>query len=542
MKNFPFLLMAIIFFSSCNKENMKPSLGRGNGRSGLDSTECFIAEIDSINIIKEITADRRNIHFQLESNEWVRIRKGCVLNYSVQPESWNVELLMKDSSIINLPFLGNSFHIADDSIFLNPSGFAPLTALVKFNTPVPRKIKVSIEGKSEKSADISHIFEDNSIKHEIPVYGLYPEYQNTVEISVLDYFNRPVITHSLSIQTEPVKRVQSGEMSVIENNYSPEQKNRLFLIQNAIYDGAGDIRWYTDHGGQKYYRLTKGLIGIQAFPDKAWIGEGPDIKIINLLGEIVDTFDVPHRMHHEINEKTSGGNLLVATNAEPYFTTADDTEDMIIEIDRESGAIVKEWDLRDIFDKERERIWIENVNDWCHLNSIEYDSTDNTLLISSKLQYFLSKIDYETGAIKWICGNHENWKEPWQPYLLEPVNFDTTEHPDHDWTYAQHMPRLTGRGTFMVYDNGMSRPGTDYTRAVEYRVDTENMTVEKVWSYDLNDAARSLGSVQIYDDYSVQIGHGNKGYLYEVSRDKEILFKGKLMTFYRSYAIRLYPD
>lgn len=532
------ILFLIIVFS-CNKQEIIPD---NSGDPDEDTATCIKPVIEEGNIISDVRKTRRYLELCLENKDIIAIPVNCIEDYNIYPEKWKIELEYTDSTVMELPYLGNSFVIDKDSILVDPFGFAPLTATISFTLNEARKIRISVKSKSELGADISHDFIELKKHHTLPVFGLYADYKNTVEVSLLDYHEEPLITREIFIDTEPYERVQSGDMIVMENNYSPEQKNRLFLIQNAIYDGNGDVRWYADHGGQKYYKLSNGLIGIQAFPDKAWIGEGPDIKIINMLGEIVDTFDVPHRMHHEIIEKKPGGNLLVATNAEPYETIEDDTEDMIIEIDRENGEIVKEWDLREIFDPERERIWTENINDWCHLNSIEYDSNDNTLLISSKLQYFISKIDYSSGEIKWICGNHENWKEPWQKYLLTPVNFDTTEHVDQDWPYAQHMPRLTGYGTFIVYDNGVNRPGTDYTRAIEYNVVEEDMSVEKVWTYDLPDAARSLGSVQMYEDRSVQIGHGRKGEILEVSRQKELLFKGKLKSFYRSYSIRFYEN
>jgi arylsulfate sulfotransferase len=218
----------------------------------------------------------------------------------------------------------------------------------------------------------------------------------------------------------------------------------------------------------------------------------------------------------------------------------DDTEDMIIEIERLSGKVAKEWDLRNIFDPDRKRLWEEQKSDWCHLNSIQYDSSDNTLLISSKLQYFIAKIDYDTGDIKWILGNHENWEEPWQPYLLEPLNFDTTSNQDEDWPYAQHMPRLTADNTIMVYDNGGNRPGGNYTRAVEYKVDPESMTVERLWSFEMDEFASALGSVHVYEDNSVQVGHGLHGIVYEVDRNENLLFKASLKSYYRVYPIKLY--
>ena len=156
------------------------------------------------------------------------------------------------------------------------------------------------------------------------------------------------------------------------------------------------------------------------------------------------------------------------------------------------------------------------------------------------MQYFVAKIDYDSGEIKWILGNHENWKEPWQKYLLTPVNFDTISHPDQDWVYAQHMPRLTKDGNIIVYDNGTNRPGGSYTRAIEFKVDEENMTVEKTWTYDFGFDLRTMGSIHVYDDGNVLIGNGANGDLVEVNRQGEIIFDARLKIYYRAYPIQLY--
>lgn len=542
-RNFIISILILLFIWGCQKENTIPDdtgEKEENPEVPIDSLICDCPEIDDNNLVAGVFEQDSSLYLVLESHDTISLSQRCVNEYSIDSINWNLNLSFTDSTAFDLPFLGNHFTIDPYSIILNPSGQAPLSAIVYFSTPFPRKVRIVIEPKSELSARISTELDAFEKYHAIPVFGLYSNYTNKVTIELLNQFDEAaVLTKTIEIVTEPISRVQSGEMTVITNNFNDEQKDRLFLIQNAIYDGAGDVRWYTTHSGKKFYALSDGLIGIQTFPDKGWIEEGPDIKIINYLGELIDTFDVPHRMHHEINEKYPGGNLLVATNAEEYYTTADDTEDMVIEIDRNTGEVVKEWDLRKIFDPARKRLWTENVNDWCHLNSIQYDSTDNTLLISSKLQYFVSKIDYDTGEILWICGNHENWKEPWQPFLLEPLNFETDQYPDQGWTYAQHMPRLTDEG-FIVYDNGNSRPGDDYTRAVEFRIDTANMTVEKIWSYDFSNAARTMGSVYVYDDNTVQIGHAEKGEILEVTQDNTVLFHGRVMTYYRAYPIQLY--
>ncbi len=42
--------------------------------------------------------------------------------------------------------------------------------------------------------------------------------------------------------------------------------------------------------------------------------------------------------------------------------------------------------------------------DWFHMNSTVYDQRDDSLIVSSR-ENFVVKIDYSTGAIKWIFGD-----------------------------------------------------------------------------------------------------------------------------------------
>jgi arylsulfate sulfotransferase len=497
--------------------------------------------VSDSNIVVSVTEVQDSMVFLLEDNKRIARSTSCFWSVQVDSANWMVEIVYSDSILQFTPFLGNSFVIEEDSIQLNPYGRAPLAAQVKFSLPVRGRIRLTVHGRNEESPDISHTFDGFEQHHTIPVYGLYVDFENTVTISVLDYFGNERISRDITIQTGPRGTVICGQMQVNINEYTGDQKKKFFLVQNAIYDTEGYIRWYAGYISNKYFALSNGLIAIQLLNDK---GEPAtlieDIRIMNLMGQVVQLVDVPNRPHHEIMEKSPGGNLLVATNAQPYQSTADDTEDMIVEIDRISGEVIKSWNLREIFDPSRPRLWTEMPNDWCHLNSIEYDSTDHTLLISSKLQYFISKIDYETGQIKWIFGNHENWNEPWQEYLLTPTNFDTLVHPDRDWVYAQHMPRMTGEGTVIVYDNGRSRPEDDFTRILEFRVDETNMTVEKIWTHDFSYSTRTMGSVQVFEDDNVLIGHGEKGTITEVTREGEVVFDARLGYFYRAYPVQFY--
>ena len=523
----------IVLFSACEKESPPDP----------DPTvDLCPVQVSESNMIVGITDTTGSVIFHLEDGEEITRPASCIQGFRIDSAGWAVHLTYADSTEASIPFFGH-FEILQDSIVLNPHQFAPLTARVTFTLPYPRRARITIHGRDPDSIDLIHTFPTPDTLHAIPVYGLYGNYLNQVTIGILDHTGTERYTRHIQIQTEPLGNLVCGPMEVKVNNYKDSLTPHFYLIHNAIYDARGDVRWYTPFGASKYFPLHDHQIAMQMHGDKGNpVSVWEDIRVISLAGEQLALYDVPNRNHHEIIEKRPGGNLLVATNAEPYYSTDDDTEDAIVEIDRQTGEVVKFWDLREIFDPTRERIWSEMPNDWCHLNSIQYDSTDHTLLISSKLQYFIAKIGYETGAIKWIFGNHENWKEPWQPYLLEPENFDTIVHPDRDWTYAQHMPRLTSEGNVIVYDNGRNRPGGDFTRVHEFRVDTVRMTVRTIWTHDFDYSTRALGSVHMRENKNVLIGHGEGGTLIEVTRGGEVLFEGKVKNFYRAYPIELYQQ
>lgn len=501
--------------------------------------DCSLQVSDSNLVVG--TAERNDsLVFHLENRDSIIRPLSCFSDYAVDTAAWSMKLVYADSSEQFLPYFG-SLEIHEDSIRVDPYDWAPLTAIVNFRIPYSRRVKIRVHGRDESIPDITHIFPEPGTDHSIPVYGLYADFHNNVTLSILDNQGTERAIRTVHIRPEPLGRIDCGPMTVTTDLYEDTLGLKFFLIQNTIYDSRGDIRWFSRYTGFKFFLLHDNLIAIQLYNDKGVPApKVQDIRVMNLLGREVALYDVPNRNHHEIIEKTPGGNLLVATNSEPYHTTADDTEDAIVEIDRHTGEVARFWDLREIFDPTRPRIWTEMPNDWCHLNSIQYDSTDNTLLISSKLQYFISKIDYESGAIRWIFGNHENWKEPWQEYLLDPLNFDTSVHPDQDWTYAQHMARLTGDGNVIVYDNGRKRPDVDFTRIHEFRVDSLNGTVETIWTHDFDYSTRTMGSVQVLENDNVLIGHGERGILMEITREGGVVFEGKVKTYYRAYPVEFY--
>ncbi|HUJ73924.1 MAG TPA: aryl-sulfate sulfotransferase, partial [bacterium] len=68
---------------------------------------------------------------------------------------------------------------------------------------------------------------------------------------------------------------------------------------------------------------------------------------------------------------------------------------------------------------------------------------------------------------------------------LTPVNFT-------GWQYGQHAPMITSQGDILLYDDGNFRAqppnattadSANYSRAVQYHVDQQAMTVSQVWDF-----------------------------------------------------------
>ena len=215
--------------------------------------------------------------------------------------------------------------------------------------------------------------------------------------------------------------------------------------------------------------------------------------------------------HHGILQMPSGNLLVLSTELrqiENYPTdpakpdadteTAKVIGDIVVEFTRD-GTIIREWKLMDMLDVHRvgydslAPIWndwayteVEGMTrDWAHANSIFYDSSDDSIVLSFRHQDAVVKFSRVTGELIWILGPHEGWKDPWKPYLLEPQG-------ELAWQYHQHAAKMTGSGAVLLFDNGNFRswpPGKkledkdSYSRVVQYSVDAAAKTVKQDWTY-----------------------------------------------------------
>ena len=318
----------------------------------------------------------------------------------------------------------------------------------------------------------------------------------------------------------------------------------------------GEVRWcYTPDSSPHFsflHKLNNGNM-LAVSPDGTLITE------LTMIGQTIKTYSVPNGIHHDIIEMPNG-NFLVTSNSGNSFSI----EDLIVEIDRTNGGIVKSWNLYNLLDPNRKALPDEGQPDWFHMNSLFYDTTDKSIIVSGRNQSAVVKIDYATGALKWILGNPNFWTDSFSKYLFTPVNSSgqAIDISSQDfWMYGQHAAQRLPNGNILLYDDGDFRnyydnqnvPQVSYSRAVEYAIDEQAKTIKLVWEFDYNKTQFTpyTGYVQQLTNLNRVIAYMDGAYIsgatgpkiVEINPTNQVLFDADVnygAFYYRGYKVDLY--
>lgn len=378
----------------------------------------------------------------------------------------------------------NGYTIDNPNIILNPYGNSPLTALVAFHTDQPVAPTITISGKDNLTT-YSHTFETTT-DHYLPIYGLYAATNNRVNITYDD--NGTLVDRAIYIQTDPLPDKVAQPTDVFANKARLDNGLYFFTPSSdgyaAAYDVNGDVRWYLSQlATWEIDRLDNGhlLLSSDRLVNQPYYTTG--LYEVDLLGKIYAEYRLPGGYHHDYLEMPNG-NLLVATN--DFNNPQGTVEDIVVELDRQTGDIVKTFNLRDILPMEDGKSENWSSYDWFHNNSIWYDERTNSVILSGRHQDAVIALDYTTGQLKWIIGDPTNWSTEYQKYFFRPIGSN------FEWQWSQHAAMVTPEGYIFLFDNGNNKskiasnyvPAKDsYSRGVMYKINTDDMTIEQVWQY-----------------------------------------------------------
>lgn len=485
-------------------------------------------------------------------------------------------------------------------VVMNPYDVAPLTAVIKNGGYTIKNASVRIVPK-QGGQEIKYKVADGELKTHggIPVFGLYPDYVNTVEVQYTKIYKgkEENIKEDYKLYAAPVSLDTSGARSQkgvlfdkIEVVKAPtdEFKDRLYFINNFqnktgkgtkvvwnnpmggalewnynpqifIIDTTGEVRWYLEP--TKIYNLKSAfhagvMMGFKQNDDGdlTW-GYGQRYAKYDILGREIWNREIPAGyvdFSHSLDDSPNGNYFLRVANANLKRHDGKNVRtvrDVIVEVDP-NGQVVDDWKLYEILDPYRDTVLkvldqgavclnidakaggktlsedelaaLDSNNkfgdivgsgpgrNWAHVNSVDHDAEDDSIIISSRHQDAIIKIGRDK-KVKWILGSSKGWKDEYKDKFLQPVDKngekivceDNAKCPGYlndkggfDYTWTQHtafkIDEMSKGDIIYVssFDNGDTRgmeqpalPTMKYSRAVIYKIDQKNMTVEQIWEY-----------------------------------------------------------
>ena len=421
----------------------------------------------------------------------------------------NDKLVNENESLISLQegynddLNAKGYTIDNPKVVIDPYKASPLTAMVMFETKESTEVKVSIQGKDDKTG-LSYTF-PKSKEHYLAIYGLYAGYDNIVTIEYGDV-KKDIIIETDSLPDDFVLPTSvNGIREELDNDFyffTPSAKG-----YSAAYDINGDVRWYlTNYALWDNTRLKNGrmLVSTERLMYSPYYMTG--LYEIDMFGKIYKEYSLAGGYHHDYYELPNG-NLLVASDD---FGNDDGTvEDVIVEVDKTTGAIVKTFDLKKILNMEDGKSENWTSYDWFHNNSVWYDEKTNSITLSGRHQDAVINIDYSSGKLNWIIGDKTEWSSEYQKYFFTPVG------PDFEWQWSQHAAMITPEGYVFIFDNGNNKSKikdsyvdaeNSYSRGVMYKIDTKKMTIEQVYEY-----GKERGS-SFYSPYISDVDYLDKGH------------------------------
>jgi hypothetical protein len=358
--------------------------------------------------------------------------------------------------------------------------------------------------------------------------------------------------------------------------FSPSQSTNTYLINS---DGELNHSWPDSRRpGEAVYMLEDGSILHTNKLSISTGGAGGAVRKISWDG--TKTWDFTYYTddylsHHDIEPLPNGNILMIAweykTRNEAIKAGRNPNKlegnvlqpDHIIEVEPTgptSGDIVWEWHAWDHliqdYDPSQENYgnvedhpelidinFGTNKADWLHTNSIDYNEEFDQILLSVRFFCEIWIIDHSTTTEE--AAGHTGGNSGMGGDILyrwgNPQAYDHGTSSDKKF-FDQHDARwidseCPGAGYITVFNNGVNRPGTDYTSVeeiippvdengnYEYTSGTAYGPEEQSWIYNTDFYAWYIGGAQRLPSGNTLIVNGPTGEFIEVTPEKEIVWE-----------------
>ena len=440
-----------------------------------------------------------------------------------------------------------------------------LTAVVALTTDAPSRPRlVARSGRHQVEVPAP---DEAATRHRILVVGLRPDriyrllLRGDAAVDALPDLTFRTSRLPADLPSVEAVATRSGHPGFTLFNASTDRRGLFRQGYLLAVDAQGEVVWY--------HRAPQPIADARQLDDGTILYnyDSTGARRINAMGEVVeewtttvrveagatDNLGLPTygenavvldtaRLHHEVAHRLDNGNYLALgmeiidvdgsaddlCRVNPYGTGPRPLRtDLVLEY-APDGEIVRRLSLADVIDpvefpgtaqcdpRTDAMVYGEDSYvDWSHANSAEVFADENLLVVSARNLNAVLGIRWEddadgpAGELLWHLG--------------PDGDFELT---DGEWFYGQHAPERQLDGTWLIYDNGLGRPGTpdgpdgetgdtpSFSRAVVYEVDVEARTAAQLREYRATEPdgtptyADFLGDADAVAGGNILITHG----------------------------------
>jgi hypothetical protein len=339
----------------------------------------------------------------------------------------------------------------------------------------------------------------------LPLFGLYAGHTNAVTLEVeFEDGSRQSIDCTVTTAGYADPNGVYDHPLYIKARAADEQLGFDFF---AMKSGLGTPVVVDTDGAMRWVGVSTESSISSIFADNGFvIGDQRSTRVrrLELDGtEIQTTVESPiyRHFHHNIEPGKSG--LLIEMD------TTLDRETRVSEYTLAAG-VSKEWDFGAIVTEQMRAggddpsLFVRPAVDWFHVNSAIYDPRDDSLIVSSR-ENFVMKVDYQSGAIRWLLGDPTKY---WWSFPSLRARALTLEGGGL-YPIGQHALSLTSGGLLLLFNAGNpseSQPAgaprgeaRSYSAVSAYRIDADTMTATEEWNFDYGQALYSDHCSSVYE-------------------------------------------
>jgi hypothetical protein len=273
-----------------------------------------------------------------------------------------------------------------------------------------------------------------SLEHEVFVMGLIGGLSCTVTVhpdrvgldgvtSVThDVGHVPASLPALVVDVMDVDRMQPGWTMWSVSEMDVEGDAHIVVI-----DEQGRYRWY--HAAGVFYESPEAEV--MPGPQGVVLGNlRADSQVLSWEGEVEWRLD--SRSHHDMRLSPFAEDHVLFLGHGPGTCEYGGQEHTAVEMDMDTHEVVWEWWICDHWTPRMDYVG------WAHLNTIEPVPGERAVLLSSRNQDALFKVDRDTGEVEWVLGRDGD-------FAMDPA----------DHFLRQHAPEILSDGTILLFDNGL---------------------------------------------------------------------------------------